>query len=399
MSSTLIIERFAALPIGTRSSSLPIGPRSLSGGLLKGPQLKLKKKFLRKDEPQKQSSCRFEQSNPTNISNQWEIKELKEAPEGYMIARTSRFIRDIALVMICTRIVTILKKIGLMTEYDSINATAKCQTLNFMKIHVNLYRGKGRFSDGIIVEVKKMSRGGFELMKDIRSILNAVEGKRESEMFKTQSIKDVQLESHDGAACNDLTYLAEALDLSEKYINESCLCAKTTGMRTLISILDVDKTESKYVINVCQTILLGKTNPLILKHIEEFVEGKTDENQFYLYDECRYLSLIVIERAFQAMRRMELESYTTYYLNENPWLMDTLIPMLIEEVMNVERTPGNALSSLKCLNELMNVSLAVIERVSNLNFEGACRGAISFGERHSDALFAEAKRGLEAAKF
>lgn len=361
-------------------------------GGLRGPQFQLKRK-LKPNFCNPNPPIDLIREPPYRKEGAWNVTKLKEPPKDYVISRTSRLIRGTALHVICSRIVSVLKRIGVVSKYDAENATARCETHNFTKIDVNLFRGFGEYSDGIIVEVRKTSRGGFELMQDIRSILDAAEERRPLKLFQTPSIRGMSLKS-DSVEYNDVAYITEALDLSERHLQDKCLCTNITGMKTLISILDIDKTECQYVLVVCKSILLAKSNIEIRRKLQMFIENKTDENNTQLYHECRSLALTLIQRTFRAIRKMGLESYTVA-LNENPWLMDTLVPTLVDEVMNVEKTSGNALTSLRCLNELMKVSIIVVDKVLDLKFNDACEGAKVFGETHCDEMFKHACRALE----
>jgi len=85
----------------------------------------------------------------------WKVASLHPPLENYAVSRTSRFIEGTEARVICDRIVKVLKKLLIMTEYDSDQAVVRCETECCAKFDICLYCGRGEFSKGIIVEAKK----------------------------------------------------------------------------------------------------------------------------------------------------------------------------------------------------------------------------------------------------
>jgi len=387
---------FIELPSVPKFRFVKFNQRSQSVGLSRAPpQLRLK----RNHAIETQERDNLSKSTSYNEPSTWKVAELNTPPDDYIVARTSRFVKGTLLSTICTRIVQVLKKIGVVAQYDSVHAVANCETFNFTKMDICLYSGRGDFSNGIIVEVRRKSRGsGMEFMNDCRSILDAAEGKQpfDKKWTPDTSVSDMKcLDSCGDIFYNKLSYVTEALDLSEKYLKCDCsIDVKMLGLNSLNSLLDHKVCTCSTVVKVCQSILVGKSNEGIQRALVSFLERTTDKNiNNETSQKCRSLALIIIQKAFHAAQSMCIDA-CCLALSENPWLLETLIPLLVSEVKNVDECPRNALISLRCLNDITPISIAVMNKAQEYGFLEACEGSKKFGERCCDTTLHESNIAL-----
>jgi len=110
----------------------------------------------------------------------WKVTDsmVHTVPDDYDVSRSSRFITGTDASVICARLDNVFKKILVIASYDSKKAKAKCVTKNFVKLQVRLFRGRGQYSCGIIVEVVRRCGSRIDFVKDCSAILNAAEGKK-----------------------------------------------------------------------------------------------------------------------------------------------------------------------------------------------------------------------------
>lgn len=338
----------------------------------------------------------IESSPPTVL---WKVSKLKPLPEDYDLARTSRFIRGTDLRVICVRIVERLGNLGISVKYDSDNATASCCTSYYVKFQVCLYQGRGDYSSGIIVEVRRTNGGCIKFTGDCRSILNAAEGDHKCEpdiapkkaMSEMSCIKD----------CEDtlrhcIAHASEALDLSERYLQHKCNDVRVLGMESLNSLLNEQCCSRSTMSSAIKAILLGKSNPGIQRALVFHLENYDHDREDYFEGQARLhtLALLVIKNAFNAYISICREGCCRA-LNENPWLMDTLIPILVNDFKNFKSCPLIALAALRCLNGIIPISNEVKVRALDFGMMEASNEAHRLGKIYCNVLKNEAAAALE----
>ena len=112
-------------------------------------------------------------------ARRWLLRDdcVPTLPSFYPLDKSAVFIPEASAPVIADRIQKILRARSIATEYCSKQAKAECLSKTNVDFHVRLYRGRGEFKHGIIVEVQR--RDGFDLtyQKDVFAILDAAEGR------------------------------------------------------------------------------------------------------------------------------------------------------------------------------------------------------------------------------
>lgn len=337
-----------------------------------------------------------EPSPPTVL---WKVTKLKPLPEDYDLARTSRFIRGTDLTVICVRIVERLKNLGIQPDFDSDNAIISCRTTYYVKFQVCLYQGRGEYSSGIIVEVRRTCGGCLRFTGDCRSILNAAEGDHKCELDTAPKMTMSEIDCIKD--CEDtlrhcIVHASEALDSSERYLQHKCYDVKVLGMESLNSLLNEECCSRSTMSSAIKAILLGKSNPgiqeALIHHLKTY--DHDHEDQFEEQAKLHSLALLVIKNAFNAYISICREGCCRA-LNENPWLMDTLIPILVNDLKNIKSSPLIALAALRCLNGIIPISNEVKVRALDLGMMEACNETHKIGKVWCNLLKNEAAYAIE----
>lgn len=111
-------------------------------------------------------------------SRQWNVRDesVPFLPNFHPLDRSSVFVAGTSALKIAKRIEKSLRARSIIAIFDTEGAKVKCHKDN-VDFRVRLYRGRGEYEYGIIVEVQR--RDGFELgyQMDAFAILDAAEGK------------------------------------------------------------------------------------------------------------------------------------------------------------------------------------------------------------------------------
>lgn len=340
---------------------------------------------------------RFSPGKPLVYSHEslWPVQKVDEVPYDYSIARTSRLITNTNVDEICKRITRVLKKSGIKAEYDAARAVAKCETSYFVKFNVRLFRGKGKFSDGTIVEVRRTYNSSLEFMADCRSILNAAQGVKDFD-FKIRPKKPIsQLDcvKHFGQT-QSTDYVKEALDCSEKHVQSECADVKILGLESIISLLDQNNCSCSTVKRVYQSVLMGETHIGIQKAVVSYLTDYSglEDDKYKLA--LRRLSLQVVYKSFHASQCLCREGCGKA-LKENPWLVDSFVNILINDLKNVKSNPHNALTALKCFSIMVTISTTVRENALSYGLVPAVRVANEHSKLFCDKIFKESENLLK----
>lgn len=115
----------------------------------------------------------------TSSSSQWNVREhnVPTLPSFYPLEKSAVFVPQASAPMMASRITSVLQARSIVASYDTQNAKVDCVSKSHVEFRVRLYRGRGEYSYGLIVEVQR--RSGFDLSytQDMYAILDAAEGK------------------------------------------------------------------------------------------------------------------------------------------------------------------------------------------------------------------------------
>lgn len=107
----------------------------------------------------------------------WEVTAVPVLPESYPLERTATFVPNAKPQEIASRIVAVLRDRSIEAQYENGKAKMKCTTAEGVDFLVHLFRGRGRYNHGIIVEVQRFFGASYVFHSDTKAILDGAEGK------------------------------------------------------------------------------------------------------------------------------------------------------------------------------------------------------------------------------
>lgn len=126
---------------------------------------------------QKQQQQQYGSSDNTNKPTpfSWKLSFVPVLPEFHPLERTATFVPNAMPSEVASRISDVLRERSIEAKYENGKAKVKCTTAEGVDFRIRLYRGRGRYNHGIIVEVQR--RFGFSLNfhNDTQAILKGAE--------------------------------------------------------------------------------------------------------------------------------------------------------------------------------------------------------------------------------
>ena len=107
----------------------------------------------------------------------WTLSSVPTLPEFHSLERTAVFVPTTIPSDVSSRISVILRERSIEAQYDDAKAKVKCTTAEGVDFRIRLYRGRGRYSHGIIVEVQRRFGTSLVFHNDTISILDGAVGK------------------------------------------------------------------------------------------------------------------------------------------------------------------------------------------------------------------------------
>ena len=111
----------------------------------------------------------------------WKLQNIPTLPEFHPLERSAVLV-DASPEDVSARISSVLRERSIEAVYDDDKAKVKCITTDGVDFRVRLYRGRGDYSDKVIVEVQRRFGSDLSFMEDTSAILDAAQGKEPAPM-------------------------------------------------------------------------------------------------------------------------------------------------------------------------------------------------------------------------
>ena len=171
----------------------------------------------------------------------WNVTDatLTTVPDFHPLELTAVFIPYTPASTVASRITKVLRERSIGSIYNATKAKVKCMTSYDVDFRIRLYKGKGKYSHGVIAEVQR--RNGFSphFSADVQAILDGAEGK----MGCATSQPHPSVTDNDTLECTQSTSLHLFADLIVSDKKDSEVLA-LSGLKSLTDAREVGKTAS-----------------------------------------------------------------------------------------------------------------------------------------------------------
>lgn len=108
---------------------------------------------------------------------QWTLPDAPTLPEFHPLERTAVFVPNEEAPVVSGRISDVLRDRSIEASFDDTKGRARCVSADGVDFRVRLYRGRGPYGHGIIVEVQRRFGTSINFHSDTQAILDSAEGK------------------------------------------------------------------------------------------------------------------------------------------------------------------------------------------------------------------------------
>uniref|UniRef100_A0A7S2HNP0 Uncharacterized protein n=1 Tax=Helicotheca tamesis TaxID=374047 RepID=A0A7S2HNP0_9STRA len=291
----------------------------------------------------------------------WNVTDesLPKLPDFHPLERTAVFTPHTRADIIAKRVFDCLRTRSITAEFNDEKARAKCVSPENVEFRVRLYRGKGKFDNGVITEVQR--RYGFSVCynDDVAAILDAAEGKsfarKESKPLPLVSdSEDEAVETKVGTK-RKASMVRIASDMLKK---SKTIDANVISMRSLESLTDSSKMGSSTALRVSTQILAGSEDAggfeirdavlsLLVNHRLVSDPNNVVEDEETL-SSLRYSAMAILSNVVG-----ELQKTKPHILQEQgPIVAKAVLPVLLKEIQGAEENIRMAVLACRCLKAL-----------------------------------------------
>ena len=274
---------------------------------------------------------------PASKAFVWDLRHVAPHPEFHPLERTAVFVPHSAPVEVSRRISEVLRERSIEAVYDDDKAKVKCTTAEGVDFRIRLYRGRGRFDHGIIVEVQRRFGASISFHKDTEAILEAAQGIVPPPPTLTSSsnlplVSDVD---DDYLPTDGLS----SLQMVSKMLSHTGYDSHYLALQTLSSLTDASKMGASTARTVSKSLLrLESDNDVGAKVLSLVIDKQGDDDMFKL----RAMAMQVTANAFQALSG-----------NVPTILKEQMRGVLIQELRQAEDSPRTAVHAARMVEFLV----------------------------------------------
>jgi len=339
--------------------------------------------------PMKTSSYTLQKEQRTPFS--WKLFTVPVLPESHPLERTATFVPNAMPAEIASRISDVLRERSIEAHYENGKAKVKCSTTEGVDFRIRLYRGRGRYNNGIIVEVQRRFGTSFVFHNDTQAILSGARGEIPapptlvSRVNALPKVSDDDEEDNnvDGEATYQVPSAESSLAMIAKMMKLSGFDSQYLGLHMLSPLVDSERLSSStakavasrlfepdsevgekvfdYVIKNCKTSRSRTTRRGALDDDDE------DDSDSSLI--LRNASLNILANASKACGKVP------------EFCRDALRTALLRDLHGAKKHPNTAFLAAKCLEHFIR------EDDDNRELKTAFQVAYNVGEaRHANLM-------------
>eukprot|EP00814_Leptocylindrus_danicus_P010416 CAMPEP_0116023852 /NCGR_PEP_ID=MMETSP0321-20121206/11904_1 /TAXON_ID=163516 /ORGANISM="Leptocylindrus danicus var. danicus, Strain B650" /LENGTH=430 /DNA_ID=CAMNT_0003495343 /DNA_START=652 /DNA_END=1944 /DNA_ORIENTATION=+ len=309
--------------------------------------------------------------------NGWKVPEqLKNVPPHYPLApgHCTIFVPHTASELVASRILKCLRDQSIYSVFDAEEARVHCTTLGLVEFIVSLFAGRGDYSHGVIVEVRRRTGCSLAFFRARCAVTLSAEGKPVTEEAVTACSQKLQLldmqmsEEEDAEICN------EALDDITILMDKERQDGQLLGGESLANLTDGIKSGS-YVAKLASVTLLKDQckNEQFVKYVTEFLgkphtlESDCDAHHFRI---MRHWILIVLANVVSSAGEEDLGLVH----GDNQAVFEQLsqcVMLLVAELKTAKERPHGAYNAARALSSLIKTwpSVEVRSKIFNDDLE------------------------------
>lgn len=325
----------------------------------------------------------------------WKLHTVPVLPEFHVLERSAAFVPRSEPSEVASRISDILRERSIEAQYETGKAKVKCTTTEGVDFRIRLYRGRGRYNHGIIVEVQRRFGMSLGFHSDSQAILDGARGKTSvPPAFVCSRFPEVSDESDEDSEVSAEESATSSLAMVANMMKLPGFDSQYLGLQTLSPLVDSERLnistaravatslfqrDSEVGKKVLDYIIKNKNNKTIASSRKRGVfDDEEDEDEQESSMTLRNMCLNILANATRANEKIP------------EYLRETLRPILLQDLYAAEKHPNTALSAANCLKYFIAGDHDTTELAE------AFQVALGVGEARHANLMHQARKCLDA---
>lgn len=370
---TMIMPSLGPMPTmpmntGMISALTSTSPSAPAPTINTSPMMKMKFQFQRQE---KGNSCNGNVNSNKSSPFSWKLPSVPVLPEFHPLEKTAAFVPNCNSMPseVTSRISDILRERSIEAQYENGKAKVKCKTVEGVDFRIRLYRGRGRYNHGIIVEVQRRFGTSLVFHSDTKAILDAAQGKVPpppappmTSRINLPEVTDDDDDENEHENENDEEYQGctgtrttdhAALAMVAKIMKNPGFDSQYLGLQTLSPLVDSERLSLSTARAVAASLfqqesVVGKkvfdyitnnnkgsttTTTTTARGVFDDDDDDDDDSSMILRNMC----LNILANAIRAYGKVP------------KFLTEPLRPALLQDLYDAEKHPNTALLSAKCM--------------------------------------------------
>lgn len=327
----------------------------------------------------------------------WDIqdKDVHTLPEFHPLETTAVFVPNSFAPDVAGRVSDVLRTRSIAATFDNSKAKVSCISEDGVDFRIRLYRGKGKFSHGIIVEVQRRFGFSMSFHVDTVAILDAAEGKVGAAPVPVAIPPAYVPTSQEAAPPLPQTSLSSLKIASEMLSKTGCVDSVANGLNVLVTVTNPKKVGKSASGRACREILSGGEGSL-WSSVASFLLGNNAAPVVGNNDTLRDLKTKAINIVANVSQVME---GTDDLQTAQSAVATSVVPALIGAVRNATADARTADLACRALLPLIKTYRSDPSFIQGVLIEGGVRedlvGAHAVGERSHSSLEKSTKSCLK----
>ena len=326
-------------------------------------------------------------------SANWWVVQTPQVPLYYPLASSSCFVENEVASTVSSRISQCLVQRSIAAVYNG--AIADATTLDGTSFYIRLFRGSSSNTTssspmgGIVVELQHRTGSPLTFHKICHIIFEAAKGKPYAGLLDQTKAPPLDKTKTNIQQEQLLLSLEKAYELLEK----DRIDANRLGIEMLSLLTSPDQTTAEFV---AETIILGRDilgSSIyerifdLLQHSQQMEEDDDDDDRRDEVDILRPLAIQVLRNSLLVLARRTDMREVIQGLLLPEWLVDNLIPVLLQELEhNMETDPNGAFLVVESLSALLDLSDRASDRAEEQDALPILERAQEFGVHYHASL-------------
>lgn len=302
---------------------------------------------------------------------QWLLPDAPTLPEFHPLERTAVFVPSTDASIVSGRISDVLRDRSIEASFDDTKGRARCVSADGVDFRVRLYRGRGQYNHGIIVEVQRRFGTSINFHSDTKAILDSAEGKTPSPPPSKPATLPLgpQDDNYSPSAGSSLGMVARML-------NFPGYDAQYLALQTLTSLTDPAKMGYVTAKSVSTELMTSQTTDVGAKLLMLILSSpKAQEETF----DQRVMAMGVLANVLQVVAGDVPES-----------IKMQLRPVMKQDLRKAECNPRLATIAARCIEHLIDN-----DRSASDIYHDALEAAYQVGNDRHAGLMRQAERCLQ----